>query len=226
MALVKIGIPTLTCYEKLTRLCTLLDNDNSSNLAIEFYILDNGGKLLQSPWLDELKKIKSLITIETAPYNLGVAPSWNRIIKKLGRCLISNDDATFSKRDIELFLNAAQQDRESIIFDVAGNGGGFNVFFMNRPELWLESGGFDEAFAPAYFEDDDAYHRLNLMGLPRVRVQLLDWSHETSSTLHTSNEEYKRNHWCCFFRNQLYYQKKWGGLPGQELFSVPFNAKQ
>lgn len=225
MKTVTIGIPTLSCYDKLTRLCKFLSEDNSADIALKFFILDNGGKLERSKWIEDLKALNIPITIETAPYNLGVAPSWNRIIEKNGRCIISNDDVIFSKHDISLFLEAAAKSPDSIIFDVAGPKGGFNVFLMNRPDLWMEAGGFDEAFAPAYFEDDDAYHRLNLMGLPRVRVELRDWKHDTSSTLHSANEEYQRNHWCCFFRNQLYFQKKWGGLPGQEIFSNPFNAK-
>lgn len=225
MKTVTIGIPTLSCYDKLTRLCKFLSEDNSADISLQFFILDNGGKLVQSEWIEHLRALNIPISIETAPYNLGVSPSWNRIIQKNGRCIISNDDVIFSKHDISLFLKAATKNPDSIIFDVAGPKGGFNVFLMNRPDLWMEVGGFDEAFAPAYFEDDDAYRRLDLMGLPRVRVDLRDWKHDTSSTLHSASEEYQRNHWCCFFRNQLYFQKKWGGLPGQELFSHPFNVK-
>lgn len=221
---IPIAIPTLHCYDKLARLCSHLDQDEHERIDVQFCILDNGGELSRHSAFNVISSLKSKTEIVIPPYNMGVAPSWNWFIRKLGRCIISNDDVLFSRNDIELFLDAASKKPESILFDVAGGNGGLNVFWMNRPQKWLEMGGFDEAFAPAYFEDDDACHRLKIEGVPRVRVQLEDWSHDTSSTLHSGGREYHKFHWCCFHRNQLYYTKKWGGSPGEEQFDKPFNA--
>jgi hypothetical protein len=221
---IPVAIPTLHCYEKLARLCSFLDESSHGYIDVAFYILDNGGELRKHSAIDVISSLNSRTEIIVPPYNMGVGPSWNWFIKKLGRCIISNDDVLFSRNDIELFLQSAEANLESIIFDVAGSSGGLNVFWMNRPQKWLEMGGFDEAFAPAYFEDDDACRRLEMEGLPRVRVQLQDWSHDTSSTLRSGNGEYQKFHWCCFHRNQLYYVRKWGGLPGAEQFNKPFNA--
>lgn len=223
--LVKICIPTLHCYDRLFRLCHHLDQDNSAAVDVAFFIIDNGGQLQKSEYFQKLQSLQSSIYLEVAPYNLGVAPSWNKFIYQHGQCIIANDDVLFSRSDIQLFLEAAKRSPETILFTPSNEGGGFTVMLVNRPGEWLASGGFDDAFAPAYFEDNDACWRLQLMNCPVGRVELRDWQHDNSSTLHCSSEQYQRNHWCCFNRNQLYYQKKWGGLPGKEQFTVPFNAK-
>ena len=223
--IIPIGIPTLSCYDKLYRLCSYLDEDNSAPINISLHIIDNGAKLQESEYFEKLARLSVTVQMEVPPYNLGVAPSWNRLIQRLGPCIIANDDTVFSKYDIQLMIDAASASPESIMFAPANEGGGATVLLINKPKEWLSMGGFDEAFAPAYFEDDDAARRLALMDCPLQRVMLRDWRHDNSSTLHSSNEQYQRNHWCCFNRNHLYYQIKWGGLPGHEQFTTPFNCK-
>lgn len=222
--IINIGVPTLHCYDKLVRLCETLANDAHEKLVPRFTIVDNGGSLAESNWLARLQQLPITIEILVPPSNLGVAASWNLLIKKLGRCFISNDDVVFSLSDLSKFLDAALESPETILFDVAGPRGGCSVFLMNRPELWMEMGGFDENFYPAYFEDNDAYRRMELANLPRQTVALQDWAHETSSTLANGSEEYRQKHWENFARNASYYQQKWGGPPNQEVFTKPFGG--
>jgi GT2 family glycosyltransferase len=220
---VSVGIPTLSCYDKLYRLCNHLLNDEHPCIEAEVLIIDNGGSFLESLYAKELQKVKSPnFTVAVAPFNFGVAKSWNYLINQLGQCIIANDDVVFGLNDIAAFLEAADANPGSIILETNDPVGGFSTFYVNRPERWLDMGGFDELFAPAYFEDNDCRWRLNVEQNSTVKVNLPSWKHENSSTLNTGDDRYKRMHWCCFERNKAYYQTKWGGLPGQEQFTTPF----
>jgi len=222
---VSVGIPTLSCYDKLIRLCNHLINDEHPCIEAEVLILDNGGRMKESCAVDELAESCDLSRWKVAvpPYNLGVAKSWNYLINQLNQCIIANDDVMFGLNDIAAFLEAADANPGAIILETNHPVGGFSTFYVNRPERWLGMGGFDELFAPAYFEDNDCRWRLLLENNPAVKVNLSSWKHENSSTLHTGDDRYKRMHWCCFERNKAYYQTKWGGLPGNEQFTSPFD---
>lgn len=102
--------------------------------------------------------------------------------------------------------------------------GGFSTFLLHRPAAWLVLGGFDEAFNPAYVEDNDAPRRLELQGLPTVKVPLPGWQDNNSSSLENSGEAYQRQHWCLYKHNRLSYRLKWGGDPGEETYAEPFGA--
>lgn len=221
---INIGIPTLHCYDKLTRLCTALANDEHKSLVPKVTIIDNGRQLLESPWVRSLNSLPLAIAYIIPSSNMGVAASWNCLLRLLGPCIISNDDALFSLLDAQSFLDAAQTAPDTIVFNTAAPCNAWSVFFVNKAKQWLDMGGFDEAFFPAYFEDNDAYWRLELAGLPCKLVNLQDWQHDQSSTLKGGDAEYVRSHRASFARNANYYQQKWGGAPGNEQFKLPFNG--
>ena len=221
---VRVGIPTLRCYDKLIRLCNHLLNDSHPCIEAEVLILDNGGKMKDSSAVDALAETCDLSRwkVMVPPYNLGVPKSWNHLLNMLGQCIISNDDTVFGLNDIACFLEAAKASPDTVLFETSHPIGGFSTFYANRPEIWLAMGGFDELLSPAYFEDNDCRWRLKQAGMPVVPVELPSWRHDNSSTLVSGDDDYKRMHWCCFERNKAYYQAKWGGLPGQEQFISPF----
>ena len=157
------------------------------------------------------------------PRNLGVSASFNAIIRHFGQCIITGDDVTFTLEDISLLLQEAEASPDSVF--VGEQEGGWTLFWMNRPDIWLSMGGFDEGFYPAYYEDNDADRRLTLAGLSRSKVVLPGWSHANSSTLYDGTPEYQAQHWQNFHRNGMYYLQKWGGAPGQERFLTPFNGE-
>lgn len=220
--LIHVGIPTLHCYKKLIRLLTALDNETHDEIEVCFSILDNGRNLSSSKWIESLSKIQSNITIIEPPSNLGVSASWNLFMRQLGQCIISNDDALFSKHDICMLLEAAKENPKTIF--VGDQRSAWTVFWLNDPQTWLSMGGFDENFYPAYYEDDDAARRLKLANLPDIRIKLRDWYHDTSSTLHEGSAKYQESHWASFQKNGNYYCQKWGGMPGSEIFTTPFNT--
>lgn len=193
-------------------------------MEAEVLILDNGGRMKESGAVDALAENCDLSKwkIAVPPYNLGVAKSWNYLIDQLNQCIIANDDVVFGLNDIAAFLDAADANPGSILLEANDPVGGFSTFYVNRPERWLGMGGFDELFAPAYFEDNDCRWRLLVEDNPAIKVNLPSWKHDNGSTLYSGDDRYKRMHWCCFERNKAYYQAKWGGLPGKEQFTSPF----
>lgn len=217
---VRIGIPTLHCYDRLTKLIQTLDEDRSRDIQLSFVVIDNGRKLHQSSWIKQIELANSDVTIVVPPRNLGVSASWNLLIRMLGHCIISNDDVIFSRYDIGMLLDCANANPESIF--VGEQVGGWSLFWVNQPNKWFEMGAFDENFYPAYYEDNDAIRRIELAGLARPQVCLRDWTHNNSSTLHDGSPEYQSAHWQSFHRNGMYYCQKWGGMPNEEKFTVPF----
>jgi hypothetical protein len=83
---------------------------------------------------------------------------------------------------------------------------------------------FDERFRPAYFEDND-YHRRVILGGEGDRIfgVNLPFHHVGSATLDRAPEA-RAAFAPKFERNRAYYVEKWGGLPGSETFTTPFNA--
>jgi len=226
MNTIKIGVPTLSRYDLLLRFCRNFSLEQNPCLVPEITILDNGGKFLRSEECQALAAISNAppISVVTPKHNLGVAGSWNYFAQKLGRCVISNDDVEVSTKGLKCFVDAANENNDAIIIENDHHNEGFSTFFLNKPEEWMAMGGFDECFYPAYFEDNDTRYRLLLARKPAVKAKIIDWRHDNSSTLHGSSDDYQRNHWGSFYRNQLYYHKKWGGHPGREMFISPFNA--
>jgi GT2 family glycosyltransferase len=221
--MIPIGIPTLHCYNRLTRLIQSLDEQTHDCIEISFLIIDNGGNLQASPFMKDLAQARMPIDLVVPSKNLGVSASFNAIIRHFGHCIITGDDVTFTLEDISLLLQEAEASPDSVF--VGEQEGGWTLFWMNRPDVWLSMGGFDEGFYPAYYEDNDADRRLALAELSRSKVALPGWSHANSSTLYDGTPEYQAQHWQNFHRNGMYYQRKWGGAPGQERFLTPFNGE-
>ena len=220
-----ICIPTLKRYDLLLRLCLSLNSVNCRDLRLRIIILDNGGGLLDSSlWrMAQRQFLFALPEVIIPQHNLGVAGSWNFFLKQFGSCIIANDDVVFAGEAIESFSFASLAFPEVVIFEGKDKIAGFSTFYVNNPDVWIEMGGFDELFNPAYFEDNDCRYRLQLVGRPVKKILLRGWHHDNSSTLAHGDEGYKRMHWCLYQRNRNYYIHKWGGLPGREKNIEPFN---
>jgi GT2 family glycosyltransferase len=171
--------------------------------------------------METIDNMQSKVTIAVPERNLGVSTSFNVLARKLGQCIIANDDISVTKHDLSLLIEASKSNPDSVF--IGNQEGGWTVFWLNRPDTWLGLGGFDENFYPAYYEDNDAIRRLAIAGLRRTQVTLPGWAHANSSTLYDGSPEYQQAHWAFFHKNGLYYQQKWGGMPGSETFATPFN---
>lgn len=96
--------------------------------------------------------------------------------------------------------------------------------FMIRPDTLDRVGAFDERFVPAYFEDNDYHYRIKLLGLTAEATTDAPYFHFGSQTQNGGDGPVVPSY--VFENNRAYFQKKWGGLPGQETFKEPFDGNE
>jgi hypothetical protein len=88
-------------------------------------------------------------------------------------------------------------------------------------EAMTAIGGWDTMLS-WYCSDNDCYRRLRLAGYPTLESSL-PVKHTPSQTLNSDSEISRRVNLEIPFR-ESYYRAKWGGNPGQEIFTNPFNS--
>lgn len=165
------------------------------------------------------------IVIDNYRKNWSVAGSWNAGIeeaKKNGHkhCIIANDDTILEQGTLTVLTDALDK---NTIFAFPQDRGSAFAFFAVNINLMQKLGGFDESFAPAYFEDNDAYYRSKLAGYTSKFLDNVLVHHEVSQTQnHDPNNPVVPSHQFLFL--QEYYIQKWGGLPGSETYLTPFNV--
>lgn len=159
-------------------------------------VIDNGDVVrdLQVPSMVESTYVVRL------PGNLGVAGSWNLGIKATPMApwwLIANFDVTWPAGSLQQFVDRQPRDR------VILSGGGWCAFAIGE-QVIDEVGLFDEAYHPAYFEDDDYARRCDAL---RVHVEYsgIPVHHRTSSTLKAGYDD--RNS-LTFTENMYYFRDK------------------
>lgn len=169
--------------------------------------------------------------------NRGVAASWNEGIRKgfgLDVVIISNDDVAFYPGTIKKIAQPIKEEEFDLLSVVATDTGqhgfledakpDFCCFAINPERFVDQFGMFDENFKPAYFEDNDMYYRIKLAGGRSALRLSARVDHGGSVTQFSANNEEGRvvSHEQ-FRKNQSYYSAKWGGIPGSETFTHPFN---
>jgi GT2 family glycosyltransferase len=96
--------------------------------------------------------------------------------------------------------------------------------FMLTRGCWESVGAFDEAFYPAYFEDNDYYYRMKLAGLLAITLPTALCFHfgcRTSTEAYAGPMAARQG----FLRCREYYIQKWGGPPHAEAFRTPFGSR-
>jgi GT2 family glycosyltransferase len=76
---------------------------------------------------------------------------------------------------------------------------------------------------PQYFADNDYYRRLQLAGFEVIETSLTVTHHGGASATIKSDPQRAFINSITFPLYQEYYRRKWGGTPGQEQFTKPFN---
>jgi GT2 family glycosyltransferase len=192
--------------------------------------LYNGGSLGNFTDIQKVNDIMSKTNVQfivtSSGDNLGVAPSWNKFIKDaikdgFDAVIVANDDIRLYEGSLEKFINALKS-YEFVSF------AGQNAFsfFGLRLSVVDKVGYFDEAFWPAYYEDNDYNMRLKLAGVEMHIVLEPSYFHAQSATLGKFNSERKLMHHHNFRKNTEYYIKKWGGLPHNETYTEPFDGQE
>ena len=135
------------------------------------------------------------------------------IFQKNDYALILNDDIYFGRKDWEVdnLLTNYKKDFYVTMQD-------WCVFILPK-STFTKVGKFDEAFYPAYYEDNDYHYRMQLKGLSYFKIPFLNpFLYKSSQTIDKAPE--LRKH---IEDNKQYFINKWGGEPSKEKFKKPFN---
>lgn len=97
----------------------------------------------------------------------------------------------------------------------------YDILWAINPVALKSIGGWDTNL-PDYYGDNDARHRALLAGWECIDTHIEGMSHEGSATIN-SDPKLRFIHQQTFPLHRQYYIAKWGGGPGEEQFSVPFN---
>ena len=97
----------------------------------------------------------------------------------------------------------------------------FNSLLLFKRRVFEQLGYMDANFFPVYFSDNDYWFRLRQTDLRACALSAGRHFHFGSRTLHQGvGGSSSRN----FEANRAYYLAKWGGNPGQEQWTTPFNG--
>lgn len=214
-----VAVPTYRRYDLLRQ---MMDSAEKGSLVPDrYYIVDNGGSL--DPAAYGMPTVK--VEIWRPGRNIGVSAAWNHILKtQPEHVVVACDDVQFHGETLRRLVEEYDAHPEIPFFFPAVTPSMFSVF-MQRRSLLEQIGGYDEAFYPAYFEDNDYVRRMHLAGIPYRGVPGLGYNHVGSGTLKTFSPAEMEEHHSRFQGLQQYYVRKWGGLPGREQYKVPFNGK-
>jgi GT2 family glycosyltransferase len=209
-----IGIPTINRADLLNFFALKRYVDDFPETDI--YVIDNGNQqIMEHPRIHTFK----------APENYGVAKSWNYLcervfdIKNSEGCrpylLMLNDDIYLGRKEWEIKdLIFRSRNHEELIV----NSGPWCSFIMPA-KVYMVMGKFDETYYPAYFEDNDYAYRLKLAGMSFYPTAALA-PVEFRQSMSVAKDKTLNNG---FEPNKQYYIKKWGGMPGEETYTTPFN---
>jgi hypothetical protein len=97
----------------------------------------------------------------------------------------------------------------------------YDILWAINPVAMQDIGGWDTNFS-AYFSDNDIKRRLNLVGWETIDTGIQGIDHEGSATIRSDPKlEFLNSQ--TFPLHRQYYVWRWGGQPGEEKFTVPFN---
>lgn len=235
MKKLNIIIPTINRKDLLME--ALIPINNQLDQFEKLLIIDNGNQDIENSirHLELFKQNKVEVYIPGS--NLGVGPSWNYGIQRFkdsDYLLFLNDDIVISDTQ----LNEIQQVLIDIEFWLATGNYHWSMFMLSKEcwEYFLKQDGyvFDPSYYPAYFEDNDMHYRIILAYSSINGNTLLYPNDNWHIGLKEMNPLIFRNSMTIqkdpkinsgFGKNQTYFVRKWGGMPGHEKYRTPFNRQ-
>lgn len=202
-----VGVPVMSNFRGFAELVHSLNN-----AGVEFMVEDN--------WNE----------------NIGVSKAWNKFLKAglkrdYDSVLICNDDVVWRPGSFGNLLSAwYSRPTDTILMsgvahDIAPGlheAPDYSCFIFDPQEILEYMGSFDENFSPAYFEDNDSHYRIKLADKRALCVSEARVDHKGSQTQNADPSKPVVSSQM-FEANRDYYSRKWGGWPGQETFTTPFN---
>ncbi len=220
MALINLCIPTLNRYDLLKVL--LKSAERSVARVDNYFIIDNGMKL-DSNELTFIDNYSERLHIYTPKDSMGVAESWNRFIITVSEeRIIVNDDLIFSATTLSDIINTPG---DLVYLNSLPEINMFS-FFLIRDSCVKKIGLFDESISPgyAYFEDNDYFRRMELGEVTWKSVKT-NVNHLGSQTIKAYTPQELESHHQKFRRARSNYVRKWGGLPGEEKYKIPYGQQ-
>ncbi len=220
-----IGIPTLNRIDLLAPALKMYLGRDFINTKI--YIVDNGRQVTVLKNLNTNTSASASFFIHSPNLivlkqetNIGVAASWNLLCKAIfehnSNALILNDDIFLNKNQTQVteFIKSHKNDFYTSLMD-------WCAFILPR-KTFETVGKFDEQFYPAYYEDNDYAYRMKLVKLSIKRTDFLNPMVYFKGSTATKQPEILLE----TQKLRALYVAKWGGAPGKEKFSKPFNGKK
>lgn len=225
-------------FKKFDLCIGMIASAKAGNVAPDaFIILDNSAGGFNVYCQEQGVSLGDNVVVVTTSENLGVACGWNYLLEQVraripyALCIVTNDDISFYEDTIEKLVCAAVNDAiDNDCYNLIYCCGAieapnaFSLFLTHPQTLFDAIGRFDSSISPAYHEDGDMHYRMKLAGYDLTRVEDCNADHGTgSATLKSFDADETTKHHRQFRRNQEYYERKWGGLPGKETYLFPFN---
>lgn len=150
--------------------------------------------------------------------NMGVAASWNLGVDaalQVGAShLVIVSEAIVFGHGGAPWLDELEQHPLGMLSHAPG----FHLIALGRPVLEAV-GRFDEAFFPGYYEDNDYLRRMSLAGFGPLH-RSSSWCYRDRGTAHSLKMGFVEVE---FGPLTELYVRKWGGIPGAELFDTPYD---
>ena len=170
------------------------------------------------------------IIIDNWRENRGVSKGWNEGLRraielKLDAAFIVNDDVVFEAGTMANMLTSLWGHDLVSGYDTRKgfdnpDSPDFACFLVDPIRFVFKFGWFDERFSPAYFEDNDMAYRVKIGGGSYLKCDKSPFTHKGSVTQNWGGVQVVSH--SMFENNREYYISKWGGQPGEETFTVPF----
>ena len=201
-----VGIPVINRPDLLLRMVDSID------VPAEVVVIDNSP---DGAIVDALGDRD--VSLVIPPTNLGVAASWNLIIRTHPAepwWVIANADTELAPGDLERL--AAEMAKPGPRW--VGMNGDWRVFAINAAAIEA-AGFFDENFHPIYCEDADYERRCSLAGV--------HWYFVPGGATHAGSTAIRSGYAAANARtypaNVAYYAAKWGGPVRGGTYTSPFN---
>jgi hypothetical protein len=132
--------------------------------------------------------------------------------------LILNDDVILQK-DEDIIKKMLKKGNDNT-FQVCRSAYNWSSFVL-RKSIYDSVGKFDEDFEKCYFEDNDYAYRMKLAG---VKIKYED---DLNPDVYLNSQTILKDPLLGnYINNKELFIKKWGGMPNEEVYTVPYNKEE
>lgn len=171
---------------------------------------------------------KEFYIVPNIDFGMSLGAALNKGIKRALKdgcdyVVYSADDVVVGEGAIQTLVSHLIVNDLWITHGLAHNTSGWDTFAAS-PALFVHVGFFDEFFYPAYFEDNSFDRRLTLKNPKKQAYIPVELFHKKSQTINRMDPQRLSQHHADFSRVQRLYTAMWGGPPGHETYTIPWNG--